>query len=247
MLHTQHYVHMLTYPFRGENAVGKFAIACVVVAAGYLVPVLPWILFMGYIYLVMQTIVHGGDAFMPVWTEWGRLFRNGSKLFGVLFVYTLPVNLVFFGGFFVYFVSMFAFALAAENNSNSGAPLVIAFIPFIFLMVMAIGYVLLLVTGLILPLASGNTAAKDRFTAGFEWVRMWQVFKTNTGGFLVAFLLAIGILAFVILVTQVMYMTIVFCFLLPFAFVLLSVYAALVIAALFADAYRVGMEKLTIA
>jgi hypothetical protein len=38
MLHTQHYVHLLTYPFRGENAVGKFAIACVVVAAGYWFP-----------------------------------------------------------------------------------------------------------------------------------------------------------------------------------------------------------------
>jgi hypothetical protein len=192
----------------------------------------------------MQTVICGGDAFMPVWTEWGRLFRKGSKLFGVFFVYTLPVNLVFFGGFFAYFVSMFAFALVAENNPNSGAPLLIAFIPFIFLMVMAIGNVLLLATGLILPLAAGNTAARDRFTAGFEWRRMWQVFKANAGGYLVAFLLAIGILAFVFLVTQIMYLTIVFCFLLPFAFVLLSVYAALVIAALFADAYRVGMEKL---
>jgi hypothetical protein len=243
MLHTQHYVHLLTYPFRGENAVGKFAIACVVVAAGYLVPVLPWILFLGYIYHVMQTVICGGDAFMPVWTEWGRLFRKGSKLFGVFFVYTLPVNLIFFVGFFAYFVSMFAFALVAENNPNSGAPLLIAFIPFIFLMVMAIGNVLLLATGLILPLAAGNTAARDRFTAGFEWRRMWQVFKANAGGYLVAFLLAIGILAFVFLVTQIMYLTIIFCFLLPFAFVLLSVYAALVIAALFADAYRVGMEN----
>jgi hypothetical protein len=244
MLPTQHYVHLLSFPFRGENAAGKFVIACLVIAASYLIPVLPWIVFLGYIYQMMRSIIGGEQAALPVWIDWGRLFRDGSKLFGILFLYTLPINLVFAGSFLAYFVSMFAFAMVAEASPNSAAPLFIGFIPFIFLMVMALGYLLLLATGLILPVAAGNLAARDRFNAGFDLKAMRENFRANAGGYLVAFLLMLGALTIFILITQVIYMTIIFCVLLPFVLVLLTVYVSFVSAALFADAYRVGIAKL---
>jgi hypothetical protein len=245
MAHTQHYVHLLTYPFKGENAAGKFALACLVVAAGYLVPVVPWIFFLGYVYQIMGKVVIGDDAHMPIWSDWGRLFRDGVKLFGLSFIYALPINVIFIGGFFLYFVSMFAFALAAEASPNSAAPLLIGFIPFIFIFAMAIGYLLLLVFALVFPAAAGNLVAKDRFLAGFDFATMWRVVRANPGGFLIAFLLALGVLAFLMFAAQLVYMTIILCFLLPFLILILFVYFALVSGALFADAYRAGSENLT--
>jgi hypothetical protein len=244
MAHTQHYINLLAFPLRGENAAGKFAIACLVVTAGYLIPVLPWIFFLGYVYQIMTEVTSGGTARMPVWIEWGRLFRNGLKLFGLTSIYTLPVNLVFFGGFFAYFLAMFAFALAAENAPNSAASLMFAIIPLIFFLVMAVGYLLLLITGLIVPPAAGNMAAKDRFSAGFDFKSMLRVVRANSGGYLIAFLLVLGLLSLILFVSQIIYMTLIFCFFLPFILLILYTYLVLMSAALFADAYRSGMEKL---
>lgn len=242
MAHTQHYVHLLTFPFKGENAAGKFALACLVVAAGYLIPVIPWIFFLGYVYQIMGEVVIGEDTRMPVWSDWGRLFRDGAKLFGLSFIYALPVNVVFLGSFILYFVSTFAFALAAEASPNSAAPLLFLFSPFILLFAIAVGYLLLLMFALVFPAAAANLVAKDRFRAGFDFGTMWRVVRANPGGFLIAFLLALGVLAFLMFAANIIYMTIILCFLLPFLILILFVYFALVSGALFADAYRAGSE-----
>ncbi|HSV86355.1 MAG TPA: DUF4013 domain-containing protein [Levilinea sp.] len=52
-------------------------------------------------------------------------------------------------------------------------------------MCFAFGSLVLLVAGLALPPAAGNLAAKDRFNAGFEFKTMWQVVRSNPGGYLV--------------------------------------------------------------
>jgi hypothetical protein len=244
MPQTQHYVHLLTFPFRGENAARKFVLACVVVAASYIVPVLPLILFLGYVFQIMREVGSGGTARMPVWMDFGKLFRDGLKLFGVGFIYTIPINLVFFGGFFLYFVSTIYFIIAVERAPNSAAPLLFGFAPFFLLFMMAIGYLLLLFVGIIFPPAVGNLVEKGRFTAGFEFGRMWHVMRSNSGGYLVAFLLVLGLLSLLMFAAQIIYMTVILCFLLPLVGLILLVYIFLVAGALFADAYRTGANKL---
>jgi hypothetical protein len=240
MEYTQHYAHLLTFPFRGEGAFGKFAIACLVVALGYIVPVLPWIVFMGYVATIMLEVTRSEPARMREWTDWGMLFKKGANLFGVALVYSLPANLLYFGGFFVYFVSMFIFILAAENNPNAAAPLMLVFMPFFLFLVMSAAMLLSLVSALVLPLAAANSTARERFSAGFDFRTMWGVFRANPGGFLIVILLGAGMLALMLIVFQIIYMTMILCALLPFLLIIFSAYWVIVLGALMADAYSVG-------
>jgi hypothetical protein len=195
---------------------------------------------MGYVASIMLKVTRSEPARMSEWTDWGILFKKGANLFGVALVYSLPANLVYFGGFFVYFVSMFIFILAAENSPNAAAPLMLVFMPFFFFLVMAVATLLSLVTALMLPMAAANSTARDRFSAGFDFQTMWRVFRANPGGFLIVILLGAGMLALMWIVFQIIYMTMILCALLPFLLIIFSAYWVIVLGALIADAYSVG-------
>jgi hypothetical protein len=240
MTHTQHYVHLLSFPFRGENAAGKFAIACLVIAAGFIIPVVPFIFYAGYVYQVMRAVVNGEKARMPLWTDWGRLFKDGLKPFGVNFIYTLPLSLIFLGILILYFGSFLGMVITAEASPNSPTPLLFFFSMFFVIFLVTVANVLQFFVALVLPVALGNLAARDRFSGGFQFRAMWRVFRANLGGYLLAFFIVIGLFVAAYYLSILIYMTMVLCFLLPFIFVIVIAYLGLVSAANFAEAYRVG-------
>jgi hypothetical protein len=240
MTHTQHYVHLLSFPFRGENAAGKFAIACLVIFTGFIIPVVPIIFYMGYVYQVMRTIVNGGQARMPLWTDLGRLFRDGLKPFGINFIFSLPLVLIFFAALILYIGSFFGMIIAAEAAPDSILPLLFPLSWIFFMVIMVVANVLQFFVALVLPVALGNLAAKDRFSAGFHFKAMWRVFRANAGGYLLAYLIIAGLFVVAYYLSVFLYMTMVFCVLLPFYAVIALAYLGLVSGAHFAEAYRVG-------
>jgi hypothetical protein len=86
--------------------------------------------------------------------------------------------------------------------------------------------------------------AEESFGAAFHVSGWWRNFKANLGGYLITYVLLVGILGIMYLGFYLMYMTLVLCWLLPFILSAFAVYAGFVSAALFGQAYRTGKENL---
>lgn len=109
---------------------------------------------------------------------------------------------------------------------------------------MGIGAVIAMITGVILPVAGSHTVVKNEFSAAFKFGEIWNIFRANWSGFLVAFLIIIGGCVVLYYGSYFLVVTVILCWLYPFAVCFLSAYLTLVGSALIADAYRVGLNNL---
>ncbi len=234
---------LLRFPFQAERAGTKMAIAAVLLLAGFIVPIVPSIFLLGYLYQIMWTVIHTGSLYLPEWDDWGKLFRDGFKYFGISFIYTLPVSVLsvlVFGG---YFVSFIAVMTAVDNSHNSDLAGLFSLVPFVFFIFFALLYLIQMLVAIVLPVAIGNMAAREHFAGGFEFGRMWRVFKANFAGYMLAYLLAAGLFFVLSFVSTTLYMTMVLCCLIPVVLIAATPYLAVVLSALFAQVYREGMLK----
>ena len=102
-----------------------------------------------------------------------------------------------------------------------------------------------LVTGFVTPVAMMHTVAKDDFSAAFRVREWWPILRANLTGFLLSYVIVMGVWFAMTFVVQFLYLTIVLCCLVPFAFSVLIAYVLLVSNALFALAYRDGVANLS--
>jgi len=107
-----------------------------------------------------------------------------------------------------------------------------------------IAIILMIPMGILIQAALGHLVAKDRFVAAFQVREWWRIFKANWIGYLLTFLLLWGIGMVASFAIQFLAMTIVLCFLLPFAYSFFFAYVQLVSGALYALNYRDAIRKL---
>ena len=87
----------LLFPVRDAEARKEFLIACLVMLAAFIIPILPTFILMGYSIKIMRQIVdERKKPSMPAWQgmDWTETFIDGLKLYGVQIILMLPLFLL---------------------------------------------------------------------------------------------------------------------------------------------------------
>jgi hypothetical protein len=231
--------HLFFFPFENAEARKRFGIGVLVSLASFFIPILPYFVLNGYLMQIIRQVVNGEKPHLPVWEDWETLFKDGAKLFGVRFIYTLPLVLVMLPIFAIFF----ALPFLAETSRNAEAVIGLAFLPLSLMMTCLMPFFLALM--IILPAAEIHVAVTGEFSAGFRIKEWWPIFRKNLGGFIVAFFIYYGINILMTFVFQFLILTVVFICLLPFVSPAYAFYLLTMMYTAFAQAYREGRAKLT--
>jgi len=239
---------LLYFPFKDSDSRNKLLIASALGFASFIIPVIPWILILGYAGAIMkQIIVDKQEPSMPDWKNWNEYFSLGGKLFGVNLIYSIPVFIPMMVGYFAMMLPAFVEMLSGNPRSfiNSDHFMGITMLStFAGMVLFGVGMLFSIVLWVFLPPALAHVVAKDSFAAGFQFRDWWKIFKANIGGFILSMVIAGGLYMGLMLVMQIIYMTIILCILLPFLIAFISAYLVIIIFTLFAQAYRDGVMKL---
>jgi hypothetical protein len=240
---------LFIYPFKAPDWKNKFLIGSLVTLAGFVVPVLPSTFLYGYIVQIMRRIiVEGGEPYLPEWDDWDKLFKDGLKLVGVTFIYSLPMILILLVGYGLFFVATFVPLILVEAGNDESAATFLALTSMggtlAGLTLFGLGMILALITFAFLPVAIGHMIATDDFGAAFRLAELWAIFRANVAGFLMSFALLLGFWMALSFVIQILFLTIIFCCIYPFVFAPLTMYMMVVWSVMFAQAYRDAVQKL---
>jgi hypothetical protein len=240
MLNNFNIEQILVFPFKETESRKNFLIGSLVYLASFIIPIVPLILVMGYAARIMRQVFNGETLSLPAWDDWESMLKDGLLLFGVRLVYMIPV-FILMAPLFIASMSM-PFLL----ESNHAASEQIVFIPFlIFGITMLLIFPLSLALGIILPAAESHVIQHGDFAAGFRFREWWAIFRSNLGGFIIAYLIAM-VTAFVLtFIVQIAMITIVLICLLPLVMPAISLYITLVMYAAYAQAYKDGKDRLS--
>ncbi len=245
---TQPLAALLAFPFKDPKWKTKALIGAVLIFFSLFLLV-PIFFVYGYFGRVLKRAISGeGEALLPEWDDWGELFVSGLKLFGAGFVYLLPGTLISVFGYAIVFLPSFLVILSSDMENTAGATLGLLqfFGSFGGMAVFGVAMLVNLTLGAFLPAAIGHLVARDSFGAAFRFGEWWPIFRANLGGFLVSYVMLIGFAVLAMMVSQVLYMTIVLCCFYPVALSVFSLYLMAIAGALFGRAYRAGVENLAV-
>jgi hypothetical protein len=235
---------ILYFPIKDSDSRKKMLIASVMSLASFIVPILPWIFVMGYAGEIMRRIiVNKEEPHMPEW-NWNEYLPLGGKLFGVYFIYAIPMMIPMFLGYFMMIIPAILMDPEVSGRHSSFPPELMLVGTFGGMALFGLGMLFSLLLFVILPPAMSHTAAKNSFAAGFQIREWWRVYKANFGGFILSMIIAGGLYMVLIFAIQIVYITIILCFLVPFLMSAAMTYMTIITFALFGKAYRDGEEKL---
>jgi hypothetical protein len=235
------------FPFQGKDWLSKVAIGAAM-GFGYFL-VIPTIPLVGYFGRIMKRIiVDDEDPTLPAWDDWGGLFLDGLKFIGAGIIFMLPAMVIMFVGYGVFMVMDFSMAFSAQSWSYSygNPPTFLLFVigMFVGMIIMWIGSFLSIFTAILLPPALGNMVAKGNFGAAFHFNEWWPAFKANFTGYLLVLALVAGIYMLMLTAVMILYATVIFCFLLPFAIGLVLFLLGAIVFSLYGVTYRDAVRKL---
>ena len=237
---------ILLFPVRDDDARKQFLLACLAVVAGYIIPILPLFLLMGYCAKVMRQVIDERKRpSMPEWqgSDWSEMLMDGLRIYGAQFVLMLPLLILMGCAIFATFGGSMTMAVSAEENARAIAPFgaFLFFGGFAFIML----FILLSLPYSILISAVGPHVATTRsFESAFRFSDWWQVFRKGFGQFLLGFAITMGISFALSLVIQFAMLTIVLLCLIPFLMIPLTAYLTLVTNTIYAQAYLTGRDLL---
>lgn len=231
---------LLVFPFRGKEWQSRFLIG-VGVQLLWFIPFLPWIFQMGYFNRIMRRAIEGEELELPPWENWDKLIRDGLRLFGISLIYLLPSQIVLIGGMAAYFGGFFLLVplmSSAGQAADAVAPLLMFALMGVLFLSMFLGYLLLLLGGIPLPVALARAVAQEKFSAGFQLGEIFKLLWRNKSSYFVAWVVIAGLAAIFYFVTMMLYMTMILAWILfiigiPFGFYLMTIAAAL-----FGQTYR---------
>ena len=236
----------LFFPFRDADSRKQFLIACAVVLAGFIIPILPFILLMGYTTKIMRQVIdEKKEPSMPAWqgSDWSEMLLDGLRLYGAQLVLMLPL-LLFMGCGIISMVSgSIGFSTLADESTRSFAPIagVFFFVGIVFITIFSI---LSLPYGIITTAAQAHVATKRSFTAAFEFKEWWPIFQKGLGQFVIAYIIVMVTSLIFAFVIQFAMITIVLMCVVPFIMIPYSAYLTLIMNTFYAQAYASGREAL---
>lgn len=214
----------LSYPAKGENALGRNLIGGLLVAFSFLI--IPGLAYYGYLVAVLRETV-SGEADPPAFDDWGGHIVDGLKLIVVAIAYGIvPFAIAFF-------VLLFGGLLGGVAGGDGGGGIVAGF-GLISILVFLLASLVLLY---ILPAALTNFAVEDRLGAAFDFDTIGTVISSSD--YVVAWLLPIVIYMVVYVINLVLLITIIGIILIPWV----SFYASVVIFQMFGQAYQRALDR----
>ena len=231
---------ILLFPVADAEARKQFLIACLVSLAGFIIPIIPMLVLLGYSARIMRQILDGGKVpSMPKWeqSDWSTMLLDGLRLIGLQFVLMLPLFLLLVSGLIFTMTGSASFSFISEEGNSALAPIgtILLFIGIGLFMLFAL---LSLPYGVIIAAALPHAVANNSFSAGLN-VREWfPIFRKGLGNFVLAYVF-IMIISFVfVFVLQVAMITIILMCIVPFLMIPYSAYLTLVSNAIYAQAYN---------
>jgi hypothetical protein len=236
---------LFAFPFQGQGWQNKFIIGSVLIIASHYIPLIPLIPVFGYFFEVTRRAVWGDSYNLPEWADWGSLFKNGLRWFGAAFIFSLPGLFAFILGVGAYFISVFVLIMTSEASSSASGPAFLFTMLAFAVMMLAFFIAILFSTigWLFFPAALSHIAGQSSLKALFSW-DWWRVFKANIGSYLLVFFVLNGFVWSIYLITYLVSLTIILCFLSTFIAAPLVFYMFLVVSEMAGQAYREGKAKL---
>jgi hypothetical protein len=223
-----------TYMFEDPDWLSKLGIGTLVVLLGIifspvLIGLIPLIIFMGYQLDVLRNVVDGQQYPLPRWEDWGGFLARGIKVVGAFIVWCLPLVLV-----------AIPLAIGSALVESSDRPL-----GALGSMLIVCGSCLMILWGLFVTLLSPaiyvRLARTNRFSAAFEFSKIWAFTRDNIGNVIIAILLVwvAGLIASIFAVLGVIAIVIGLLITVPFA----TVWQYLVPAHLFGQIGAISAKR----
>ncbi|MBU0490701.1 MAG: DUF4013 domain-containing protein [Chloroflexi bacterium] len=236
------------FPFQGPDWQTRFLIGAALNLAGLIIPIVPGLFVYGYVLQIMRRAIEGQELTLPAWNDWGKLGMDGLRGWLVSMIYLLPALIVLIGGMALYFASSFAFPLMMSVDDSgqaaAGAMLMVFVSMGIMFLSIVVGWVLLLLGAIPLPVAIGHLVRHDKVAAAFRVREWWALLRRNKLGYFIVWVIVAGLFAMIYLFFMLAYYTVILCVVGYFLMVPLMFYIMLVGAALFGQAYRESVTML---
>lgn len=234
----------LLFPVKDEEARKQFLLACLAVLAGYIIPILPFLILTGYCARIMRQIIDERKSpSMPEWqaSDWSEMFADGFRLYGAQLVLMLPLLLLMGCGFLSMMGGSITMSIALDERANE-----LVSIGLLFFLV-GIGFMMLfsllsLPYGIILTAIGPHVVAKRSFEAAFQFKDWWKIFRKGIGQFLLSYAVILVLSFIFVFVIQFAMITIVLMCIVPLIMIPYTAYLSLIANTLYAQAYVAGSD-----
>ncbi len=241
----------LTWMFKDPEWKNKFLIGSLLALIAFFIPLLGLLALIpmyGYTLILMRATMRGEPHVLPKWAEFGELLVSGLKASLSSIGYFIPGCLVFACGIITFFSLFFGSAFGASvsaNGSRAAASSALGLFAgqFILFFTFGIGFVIFALGAIIVPVAIGQYVRTGEISAGYRWSEISRILRANPAGFVLAWLVYLGLTLILSFTAQILYYTIVLCVFIPFLAAPMSFYLALLFAQFFGAAYREAASR----
>jgi len=175
-----------TFVREDERWTTKIGIGAAIMFLSFLLFGIPTILLIGYQLAVMRRVMEGKDLPLPEWDDWGKLFMDGLYLVIAIFVYTLPLWLLFCIGFGVSILP----ALGAGNEDVAAALGGVAALTWVVMM--CLFFILAIGLALVVPGIYIQYIRTNEFASLFRIGEVFGIVRNNIGDILLTIVAVIG-------------------------------------------------------
>jgi hypothetical protein len=239
----------LLFPVRDAESRKQFLIACAVMLAGFIIPLLPSLVLMGYSAKIMRQIIDEKKApSMPAWqgSDWSEMLVDGLRLWGAQIVLMLPLFILMGCAMVLMLSGTVGFSVLAQKHSDSFAPvgLSLFMLGILFFMLFT---VLSLPYGILVSAALPHVAIKRAFQAAFEFKEWFAIFRRALGQFVLGYVIVIAASFIFVFAMQIAMITLILICIVPLIMIPYMAYQILIMNTVFAQAYAIGQEQLEVA
>jgi hypothetical protein len=175
-----------TFVREDERWTTKIGIGAAIMFLSFLLFGIPTILLIGYQLAVTRRVMEGKDLPLPEWDDWGKLFMDGLYLVIAIFVYTLPLWLLFCIGFGVSILP----ALGAGNEDVAAALGGVAALTWVVMM--CLFFILAIGLALVVPGIYIQYIRTNEFASLFRIGEVFGIVRNNIGDILLTIVAVIG-------------------------------------------------------
>jgi len=213
-----------------------------------LFPVL-WILE-GYGLQLMKQTMRGEDPVLPEWDDWGELFKQGLTIFGIRFVYSIPLLVFVFVivGFIILSVIIQIGGAGIAAGVDEAAGIITASLGIVVYVFAMLALVIVMPLQLVI-LYFGQVAviryAETRVMRdALDFNTVFSMAKNGFKQYIIAFIIWYGMVFAVSFVFQILIYTIIFILVMPFVYAALGYFSSVIMYTLFGKAhYQVLQSK----
>ena len=166
-------------PFKDAESRRHFLIGCLVSLTAFIIPILPFFFLYGYAVRIVKQILNNETPHMVAWDDWGGMFKDGARMFGVRIIYSIPIMILTAP----LFISSIVMPILMGNSKGSEMDALFPALMLVMFCTMCILIPFSFLLAIIIPAAEMHVVDKDEFAAGFRIGEWWPVFRANLGGF----------------------------------------------------------------